>query len=85
MTELGRKAYLTDEIKVDGKLIVKEDKVYFVLYKPTGYLTTAHDDLGRRTVMDLMQAEVKKNRIFPIGRLDYDTSGVLLMTMMVNL
>lgn len=60
MTELGRKAYLTDEIKVDGKLIVKEDKVYFVLYKPTGYLTTAHDDLGRRTVMDLMQAEVKK-------------------------
>lgn len=80
VTELGRKAYLTDEIKVDGKLIVKEDKVYFVLYKPTGYLTTAHDDLGRRTVMDLMQAEVKKNRIFPIGRLDYDTSGVLLMT-----
>lgn len=80
VTELGRKVYLTDEIKVDGKLIVKEDKVYFVLYKPTGYLTTAHDDLGRRTVMDLMQAEVKKNRIFPIGRLDYDTSGVLLMT-----
>lgn len=78
--ELGTKASLQDEIKVDGELIYKEDKVYYVLYKPTGYLTTVSDDLGRRTVMDLMQAEVKKYRIFPIGRLDYDTSGVLLMT-----
>lgn len=78
--ELGTKASLDDEIKVDGNLLVKEEKVYFVLYKPTGYLTTVKDDLGRRTVMDLMPAEVKKNRIFPIGRLDYDTSGALLMT-----
>lgn len=80
VTELGTKATLQDEILVDGELIYKEDKVYYVLYKPTGYLTTVSDDLGRRTVMDLMQAEVKKYRIFPIGRLDYDTSGVLLMT-----
>lgn len=80
VTELGAKATLQDEIKVDGELIYKEDKVYYVLYKPTGYLTTVSDDLGRRTVIDLMQAEVKKYRIFPIGRLDYDTSGVLLMT-----
>lgn len=80
VTELGTKVLPTDEVKVDDKLIVKEDKVYYVLYKPTGYLTTVSDDRGRRTVMDLMQAEVKKNRIFPIGRLDYDTSGVLLMT-----
>lgn len=78
--ELGTKASLDDEIKVDGNLLVKEEKVYFVLYKPTGYLTTVKDDLGRRTVMDLMPTEVKKNRIFPIGRLDYDTSGALLMT-----
>lgn len=80
VTELGAKATLQDEIKVDGELIYKEDKIYYVLYKPTGYLTTVSDDLGRRTVIDLMQAEVKKYRIFPIGRLDYDTSGVLLMT-----
>ena len=80
VTELGTKASLDDEIKVEGKLILKEEKVYFALYKPTGYLTTVKDDLGRRTVMDLMHTEAKKNRIFPIGRLDYDTSGILLMT-----
>lgn len=80
VTELGTKATLLDEIKVDGNLISKEEKVYYVLYKPTGYLTTVKDDLGRRTVMDLMSTEAKRNRIFPIGRLDYDTSGVLLMT-----
>ncbi len=78
--ELGTKASLDDEITVDGNALVKEEKVYFVLYKPTGYLTTVKDDLGRRTVMDLMGSEATKNRIFPIGRLDYDTSGALLMT-----
>lgn len=80
VTELGAKATLDDEIRVDGKLIYKEDHVYFVLYKPTGYLTTVKDDRGRRTVLDLMPAEAKKNRIFPVGRLDYDTSGALIMT-----
>ena len=80
VTELGTKASLDDEIKVDGQMIVKEDKVYYALYKPTGYLTTVKDELGRRTVMDLMTTEAKKNRIFPIGRLDYDTSGILLLT-----
>lgn len=78
--ELGTKASLDDEITVDGNSIVKEEKVYFLLYKPTGYLTTVSDDKGRRTVMDLMGAEARNNRIFPIGRLDYDTSGALLMT-----
>lgn len=80
VTELGTKASLDDEVMVDGNVIFKEDKVYFVLYKPTGYLTTVKDDLGRRTVMELMPSEVKKNRIFPVGRLDYDTSGALIMT-----
>ena len=48
--------------------------------KPTGYLTAVSDKLGRRTVMDLIDPETKKTRIFPIGRLDYDTSGLLLLT-----
>ena len=54
--------------------------MYYVLNKPTGYLTTVSDTLGRRTVMDLLDPETKKTRVFPIGRLDYDTSGVLLLT-----
>lgn len=81
VTELGTKVSSKDMIQVDGKPISKEIKVYYVLYKPTGYLTAVSDKLGRRLVMDLLPAEVKKaNRVFPIGRLDYDTSGVLLIT-----
>ena len=77
---LGCKVSPRDEIEVDGKLLQKETLVYYVLHKPTGYLTTVSDDLGRRTVKDLIDPENKKTRIFPIGRLDYDTSGVLLLT-----
>ena len=54
--------------------------MYYVLNKPTGYLTAVSDPLGRRIVMDLIDNETKKTRIFPVGRLDYDTSGVLLLT-----
>ena len=80
VTQLGTQVGKNDLIQVDGKEIMKEPLVYYVLYKPTGYLTTVSDDLGRRTVMDLIDPETKKTRIFPIGRLDYDTSGVLLLT-----
>ena len=80
VTQLGTQVGKNDLIQVDGKEIIKEPLVYYVLYKPTGYLTTVSDDLGRRTVMDLIDPETKKTRIFPIGRLDYDTSGVLLLT-----
>ena len=78
--ELGFKASYSDDIRVDGNQIAKEDKVYYVLNKPTGYLTTAKDDRGRRTVMDLIEDIDLQNRIFPIGRLDYDSSGCLLLT-----
>ena len=78
--QLGTTVGKNDSIEVDGKELLKEHLVYYVLYKPTGYLTTVSDDLGRRTVMDLIDPETKKTRIFPIGRLDYDTSGVLLLT-----
>ena len=80
VTELGTKVSKKDKIEVDGKELIKEQLVYYVLYKPTGYLTSVSDPMGRRTVMDLIDSETKKTRIFPIGRLDYDTSGVLLLT-----
>lgn len=80
VSELGTKVGKKDEILVDGKQINKQQHVYYVLYKPTGYLTSVSDPKGRRTIMDLIDPETKKTRIFPIGRLDYDTSGVLLLT-----
>lgn len=78
--ELGTKVGKKDVITVDGKPLIKENKVYFVLNKPTGYMTTVSDDLGRRTILDLLRREDLDNRIYPVGRLDYDTSGVLLLT-----
>ncbi len=81
VTELGTKVSKHDTIMVDGRPLEKEPLVYYVLYKPTGYLTAVSDKLGRRIVMDLLPKELLKQvRLFPIGRLDYDTSGVLLLT-----
>lgn len=80
VTELGTKVSKKDMIEVDGKALERQLLVYYVLNKPTGYLTAVSDKLGRRTVMDLIDPETKKTRIFPVGRLDYDTSGVLLLT-----
>ena len=80
VTELGTKVSKKDIIEVDGKALERQLLVYYVLNKPTGYLTAVSDKLGRRTVMDLIDPETKKTRIFPVGRLDYDTSGVLLLT-----
>lgn len=80
VTELGFKVSKKDSITVDDKMITKEEKVYYALYKPTGYITTVSDEKNRRTVMDLFLPEDKQNRIFPIGRLDYDTSGIIIMT-----
>ena len=80
VSELGTKVSKKDVIEVDGKVLFKQEHVYYVLNKPTGYLTTVSDTLGRRTVMDLLDPETKKTRVFPVGRLDYDTSGVLLLT-----
>lgn len=81
VTELGTKVDRKDIIEVSGKPLTRESLVYYVLYKPTGYLTAVSDSLDRRIVLDLISTEIKKKfRLFPIGRLDYDTSGVLLLT-----
>lgn len=75
---LGRKVSPRDEVEVDGIPLYKEKEVYYVLYKPRGYISSVEDDKGRETVIDLMDDVIE--RIFPIGRLDYSTSGILLLT-----
>ncbi len=79
VTELGTKADArADRIEVDGKRIVPERPVYLVLHKPRGVVSTLRDPEGRRTVASLV-SQVKA-RLVPVGRLDYATSGVLLLT-----
>ena len=77
ITELGTKVDPNDEIVVDGNAISQESKEYYLLYKPAGVITTTSDDKNRKTVIDLIHTD---KRIYPIGRLDYDTTGVLLLT-----
>ncbi|MDD2370780.1 MAG: pseudouridine synthase [Firmicutes bacterium] len=68
-----------DKVFVDGKLINNNTKqIYILLYKPKGYVSTTSDPEGRKTVLDLV-TDIKE-RIYPVGRLDYDTEGLLIMT-----
>src|SRR5699024_3500137 len=78
VTTLGTKVSPKDEVMVDDIPLEKEPPVYYVLYKPRGYISSVKDDKGRKTVLDLMDGV--KQRIYPIGRLDYNSSGVLLLT-----
>ncbi|MGV3135460.1 pseudouridine synthase [Brevibacillus agri] len=68
----------TDRITVKGREIALEEHVYYLLYKPTGVITSVTDPRGRRVVTDLLTGV--KERVYPVGRLDYDTSGLLLLT-----
>jgi len=79
ITEMGHKVQPDDEVRFDGRKISSEKNVYFVLNKPKGFISTAKDERDRKTVMDLM-ANATTARIFPIGRLDRQTTGVLLFT-----
>lgn len=80
ITELGTKIELDkDIVKVDGRIIKKEEnKVYIMLNKPIGYVTTVEDEFNEKIVMDLV--ENIEERIFPVGRLDKDSEGLLLLT-----
>ena len=80
ITLLGTKVSYNDVIEVDGKIIEKEEKKYYVINKPRGVVCTASDDRGRKTILDILPERIKQERIYPIGRLDYDTKGVLLLT-----
>jgi len=79
ITVPGCKVSESDIVKVDGKVVRQEKKkVYIMLNKPVGYVTTTKDQFNRKTVLDLVTGV--EERIFPVGRLDYDTSGLLLLT-----
>lgn len=78
VTQLGTKVTRNDKIEVNGVEIEKEQHVYFLLYKPRGVISSVKDDKNRKVVTDLLPSV--EERIFPIGRLDYDTSGILLLT-----
>ena len=75
--ELGAKALATDDIAIDGAKLSFEKKTYVMLHKPTGVISSVKDNFGRKTVIDLVPCDV---RLFPVGRLDYDTSGLMLLT-----
>lgn len=76
--ELGIKVSNEDTIEIEGKLLEKnEKKVYYLLNKPRGVISSVTDDKNRKTVVSLIETT---ERIYPIGRLDYDTTGLLLLT-----
>jgi 23S rRNA pseudouridine2605 synthase len=79
VTELGTKVIPgKDRVYVDGKLIRSEANVYILLYKPKGIVTTLSDPQGRKTIADLIK-DIPE-RVYPVGRLDYNTEGLLLLT-----
>ena len=75
--ELGIKVSEKDDIEVNGTYLRKEEKEYYILNKPEKTICSVSDDKGRITVIDLIDT---KEKIFPVGRLDYDTTGILLLT-----
>lgn len=78
ITELGTKVKSGDSISVEGNILDNNKNYeYYLLNKPRGVVTTTNDEFGRKTVLDLV---ISSNRIYPVGRLDYDTTGVLLLT-----
>ena len=77
VTELGTKVSQNDRIEVNNKILEKENKEYFLLNKPRGVITSTKDDKSRKTVIDLINTTA---RIYPVGRLDYDTTGLLILT-----
>lgn len=79
ITELGTKVTNKDTVKVDGSEISPEDFTYLLLNKPKNYITTMDDEKGRSTVMDLVK-DATGLRVYPVGRLDRNTTGLLLMT-----
>ena len=79
ITELGFKVSSSDAVHFDGVLIKSEKPTYILLNKPKGFITTTKDERGRKTVMDLI-SKASKNRLYPVGRLDRKTTGLLLLT-----
>jgi 23S rRNA pseudouridine2605 synthase len=81
VTDLSTQINPTDIVTVDGKQIhCQLEKVYIILNKPRGVVTTCKDQFGRKTVLDVISSETKQPRLFPVGRLDYATEGLLILT-----
>lgn len=79
VSEMGIKVLPIDEVRVDGVICSMErQKLYIMLNKPVGYISSAKDQFSRKTVLDLVND--LNERLYPIGRLDYDTSGLILLT-----
>lgn len=79
VTEMGYQVQKTDRVVFDGQNITPEKPVYVLLNKPKGYISTTKDDKARKTVMELV-ANASPYRVFPVGRLDRSTTGVILLT-----
>lgn len=77
ITELGYKAEEQDDIEIENVHLKKEEKEYYLLYKPIHTISSVKDEQNRKTVIDLIPT---KTRIYPVGRLDYDTTGILILT-----
>lgn len=75
--ELGFKVEDKDQIMIDSIVLEEEQKVYYLLNKPRGVVSTTSDEKGRKTIVSLIDTDI---RIFPIGRLDYDTTGLIILT-----
>lgn len=78
LADLGCEVEEVDIVKVDGKTVTVKKQEYYLLHKPKGYLSTVSDDKGRKTVMDILGSGV--GRVYPVGRLDYDSEGLLILT-----
>lgn len=79
ITEMGYKVKRTDDVRFDGRKLNPEKKEYVLLNKPKNFITTTNDERGRRTVMELISS-ASNNRLYPVGRLDRNTTGLLLFT-----
>lgn len=77
VSELGVKVSGNDEIIINNKVLTRDEKEYILLNKPRGVVTTTDDEKNRKTVIDLVNSD---KRLYPVGRLDYDTTGALLLT-----
>ena len=77
ITELGTKINPTDIVIIDGLKLEKEDKEYYLFNKPRGVVSTTSDDKKRKTIMDYFEGD---KRLYPVGRLDYDTTGLIIVT-----
>lgn len=78
VADLGLDIEEGDSVKVDGKIVTVQKNEYYILHKPKGYISTVSDDKGRKTVLDILGSGV--GRVYPVGRLDYDSEGLLILT-----